>query len=58
MIEQRGFHDSQEIDSLHLLMYDLSDIQGVTEMQVQNWTMLIKTKDKTFYMNDKKCLTA
>ena len=33
-------------------------IQGVTEMQVQNWTMLIKTKNKTFYKNDKKRLTA
>ena len=33
-------------------------IQGVTEMQVQNWTMPIKTKNKTFYKNDKKRLTA
>ena len=33
-------------------------IQGVTEIQVQNWTMPIKTKNKTFYKNDKKHLTA
>ena len=33
-------------------------IQGVTEMQVKNWTMPIKTKNKTFYKNDKKRLTA
>ena len=33
-------------------------IQGVTEIQVQNWTMPIKTKNKTFYKNDKKRLTA
>ena len=33
-------------------------IKGVTEMQVQNWTMPIKTKNKTFYMNDKKRQTA
>ena len=36
----------------------LNFIQGVTEIQVQNWTMPIKTENKTFYMNDKKRLTA
>ena len=29
-----------------------------TEIQVQNWTMPVKTKNKTFYKNDKKRLTA
>ena len=33
-------------------------IQGVTEIHVQNWTMPIKSKNKTFYKNDKKRLTA
>ena len=33
-------------------------VQGVTEMQVQNWTMPIKTNNKTFYKSDKKRLTA
>ena len=36
----------------------MKNIQGVTEMQVQNWTMPIKTKNKTFYNNDNKRLTA
>ena len=34
------------------------NIQGVTEKQVQNWTMPIQTKNKTFYKNDKNRLTA
>ena len=34
-------------------------IQGVTEIQEENWTMPIKTKNKTiYYKNDKKRLTA
>ena len=33
-------------------------IQVVTEIQVQNLTMPIETKNKTFYKNDKKRLTA
>ena len=33
-------------------------IQGVTEIQVQKITMPIKNKNKTFYKNDKKRLTA
>ena len=36
----------------------LISIQGVTEIQVQNWTMPIKTKNNTFYKNDKRRLTA
>ena len=36
----------------------ISNIQGVTEIPVQIWTMPIKTKNKTFYTNDKKRLTA
>ena len=36
----------------------VANIQGVTEIQVQNWTMPIKTKNKTLYKNDKKRLTA
>ena len=40
-----------------VLRYIYTYIQGVTEMQVQNWTMPIKTKNKTFYKNDKKRLT-
>ena len=46
---------------MHPLLYKSHTpyyIQGVTEMQVQNWTMPIKTKNKTFYKNDKKRLTA
>ena len=31
-------------------------IQGVTEMQVQNWTIPIKTINKIFHKNDKKRL--
>ena len=34
-------------------------MQGVTEIQVQNWTMYLKTKnDFFFFKNDKKHLTA
>ena len=40
------------------LAANLYNIQGVTEIQVQNWTMPVKSKNNTFYKNDKKRLTA
>ena len=49
---ERRAYESVDVRSLFWF------IQGVTEMQVQNWTMPIKTKNKTFHKNDKKRLTA
>ena len=43
------FVQIQYIFAFRFILY----IQGVTEIQVQNWTMHIKTTNKTFYKNDK-----
>ena len=49
----------QIVKTLHQVTVNwFYSLQGVTEIQVQNWTMYIKTKKIWIFINDKKHLTA
>ena len=54
----KGLSSYENYSHISVLYTHIIYIQGVTEIQVQNGTMPIKTENKTFYKNDKKRLTA